>query len=70
MKFVSFYEEEKFFPQSSISRRDRWSLRNGQHRYLASTFPSGLLQAIVKSNALNQKISVGRWLDSNADHQR
>jgi len=69
---VSFYEEVKFFPPVKY-----FPGVIGGHcvmpniAILRQQFPSGLLQAIVKSNALKQKnLQSDGWLDSNADHQR
>jgi UDP-N-acetyl-D-mannosaminuronate dehydrogenase len=67
---VSFYEEIKFFPPVKY-----FPGVIGGHcvmpniAILRQQFPSGLLEAIVKSNTLKQKnLRSGGWLQSNADH--
>jgi hypothetical protein len=38
---------------------------------LRQQFPSGLLEAVAKSNTLKQKnLGSDGWADANADHQR
>ena len=68
---VSFYDEIKFFPPVKY-----FPGLIGGHcvmpniDILLQKFPSGLLQAIVKSNTLKQKnLGQDGWLKSNADHQ-
>ncbi len=68
---VSFYDEIKFFPPVKY-----FPGVIGGHcvmpniDILLQTFPSGLLQAIVQSNALKQNnLGAEGWLESNADHQ-
>jgi UDP-N-acetyl-D-mannosaminuronate dehydrogenase len=67
---VSFYEEIKFFPPVKY-----FPGIIGGHcvmpniAILRQQFPSGLLEAIVKSNTLKQKnLRSDGWLESNADH--
>jgi hypothetical protein len=67
---VSFYEEVKFFPPVKY-----FPGVIGGHcvmpniAILRQQFPSGLLEAIVKSNTLKQKnLGSDGWLESNADH--
>jgi len=69
---VSFYEEVKFFPPVKY-----FPGVIGGHcvmpniAILRQQFPSGLLEAIVKSNTLKQKnLGSDGWVKSNADHQR
>ena len=69
---VSFYEEVKFFPPIKY-----FPGVIGGHcvmpniAILRQQFPSGLLEAVVKSNTLKQKnLGSDGWLESNADHQR
>src|SRR6266702_38031 len=69
---VSFYDEIKFFPPVKYFPGEI-----GGHcvmpniAILSEQFPSGLLDAIVQSNALNQKnLGPEGWLESSADHQR
>ena len=68
---VSFYDEIKFFPPVKY-----FPGVIGGHcvmpniAILFQQFPSGLLQAIVQSNALKQKnLGPDGWLESNADRQ-
>jgi UDP-N-acetyl-D-mannosaminuronate dehydrogenase len=68
---ASFYDEIKFFPPVKY-----FPGVIGGHcvmpniDILLQKFPSGLLQAIVKSNTLKQKnLGPDGWLKSNADHQ-
>jgi hypothetical protein len=67
---VSFYEEIKFFPPVKY-----FPGAIGGHcvmpniAILRQQFPSGLLGAIVKSNAIKQKnLGLNGWLEANADH--
>ena len=67
---ASFYEEIKFFPPVKY-----FPGVIGGHcvmpniAILRQQFPSGLLEAIVKSNTLKQKnLRSDGWLESNADH--
>jgi UDP-N-acetyl-D-mannosaminuronate dehydrogenase len=69
---VSFYEEVKFFPPVKY-----FPGVIGGHcvmpniAILRQQFPSGLLEAIVKSNTLKHRnLGSDGWLESNADHQR
>src|SRR5260370_28627574 len=69
---VSFYEEVKFFPPVKY-----FPGVIGGHcvmpniAMLRQQFPSGLLEAIMKSNTLKQKnLGSDGWLEANADHQR
>ena len=68
---VSLYDEIQFFPPAKY-----FPNVIGGHcvmpniAILRQQFPSGLLQAIVKSNTLKQKnLGSDSWLESNADHQ-
>ena len=69
---VSFYEEVKFFPPVKY-----FPGVIGGHcvmpniAILRQQFPSGLLEAIMKSNTLKQKnLGSDGWLESDADYQR
>jgi UDP-N-acetyl-D-mannosaminuronate dehydrogenase len=68
---VSFYDEIKFFPPVKYFP----GVISGHCvmpniAILLQQFPSGLLQAIVQSNALKQKnLGTDGWLESNADRQ-
>ena len=69
---VSFYEEVKFFPPVKY-----FPGVIGGHcvmpniAILRQQFPSGLLEAIMKSNALKQKnLGLDGWLESDAYYQR
>jgi hypothetical protein len=67
---VSFYEEIKFFPPVKY-----FPGVIGGHcvmpniAILREQFPPGLLEAIVKSNAMKQKnLGPDGWREPNADH--
>jgi UDP-N-acetyl-D-mannosaminuronate dehydrogenase len=69
---VSFYDEINFFPPVKY-----FPGVIGGHcvmpniAILRQQFPSGLLEAVAKSNTLKQKnLGSDGWADANADHQR
>jgi UDP-N-acetyl-D-mannosaminuronate dehydrogenase len=69
---VSFYDEIKFFPPVKYLPGVI-----GGHcvmpniAILRQQFPSGLLEAVAKSNTLKKKnLGPDGWADANADHQR